>query len=89
MKGSTANPVTQGFTCPRGVGDPKRVYSKDRVLYPHIKSNGNFRRGSKRVSWDEAIQLVAEKLQEVMDKYGKDSVLLYDYPGNQGFLAWQ
>jgi anaerobic selenocysteine-containing dehydrogenase len=88
-KGSTANPVTQGFTCPRGVGDPKRVYSKDRVLYPHIKSNGNCECGFKRVSWDEATQLVAEKLQDVISEYGKDSVLLYDYPGNQGFLAWQ
>jgi len=88
-KGSTANPVTQGFTCPRGVGDPRRVYSKDRVLYPHLKSNEDSGRGFRRVSWDRAIQLVAEKLQGVMDEYGKDSVLLYDYPGNQGFLAWQ
>ena len=88
-KGSTANPVTQGFTCPRGVGDAKRVYSKDRVLYPHIKSDRKSRSGFRRVNWNEVIQFVAEKLRNVMDEYGKESVLLYDYPGNQGFLAWQ
>jgi anaerobic selenocysteine-containing dehydrogenase len=88
-KGSTVNPVTQGFICPRGVGDPKRVYSKDRVLYPYIRSNEDSVCGLKRASWGKTLQLVAEKLQDVMDEYGKDAVLLYDYPGNQGFLAWQ
>jgi len=88
-RGSTENPVTQGFICPRGVGDPKHVYSEDRVLYPHMKSDGKVRGGFKRISWDKAIQLVVKKLHEVIKQYGNESVLLLNYPGNQGFLAWQ
>ncbi len=88
-KGSSENPVTQGFICPRGSGDPKRVYSDNRVLYPHIlQDNGNQDRFS-RVAWDQAISLVAEKLTDSIEIHGRDSVLLYDYPGNQGLLAWQ
>jgi anaerobic selenocysteine-containing dehydrogenase len=67
------------------VGDPKRVYSKERVLYPHVVYEDEFR----RVSWSEAIGLVANKLASVLDNCGSGSVLLYDYPGNQGCLSWQ
>lgn len=32
VRGSTANPVTQGFVCPRGAGDPKRFHSEYRIM---------------------------------------------------------
>lgn len=85
LNGSRENPVTQGFLCPRGVGDAKRVYSKERVLYPFIKNGTKF----ERVSWTKAIELVANKLRRVLEENGNEAVLLYDYPGNQGFLSWQ
>lgn len=88
-KGSTENPVTQGFLCPRGMGDPKRVYSKDRVLYPYVKTDGKTRGSFKQVSWNEATQQVAKKLQEVIGQYGIESVLVLNYSGNQGLLALQ
>ncbi len=84
-RGSTENPITQGFLCPRGAGDPKRVYSEERVLYPNVNSGTEFR----RVSWLEAMDLVANKLNSVLKKHGNKSVLLYDYPGNQGCFSWQ
>jgi anaerobic selenocysteine-containing dehydrogenase len=83
--GSEENPITRGFLCPRGVGDPKRVYSEERILYPHVKNGSKFG----RVSWSEAIELVVRKLATTLEEYGNDSVLLYDYPGNQGCLSWQ
>jgi len=84
-KGSTESPVTNGILCPRGMGDPKRVYSKDRVLKPHIKTE----KGFVSVSWEKALQLSANKLKETLEKDGREAVLLYDYPGNQGFITWQ
>ena len=84
-RGDKANPITQGFLCPRGVGDPKRVYSEERILYPHVKIGNEFR----RVTWSEALELVASKLAGVLENFGHESVLLYDYPGNQGCLSLQ
>ncbi|MFX1520789.1 MAG: molybdopterin-dependent oxidoreductase [Promethearchaeota archaeon] len=84
-KGSWESPVTRGVLCPRGIGDPKRVYSKDRVFQPHIKNEN----GYKPVSWDAALRLSATKLKETLKNNGRETVLLYDYPGNQGFLSWQ
>jgi anaerobic selenocysteine-containing dehydrogenase len=88
-RGSADNPVTQGFLCPRGVGDAKRVYSERRVKYPHVRREQEDGGRFARVAWDEAISLIAEKLRDTIEIYGRESVLLYDYPGNQGFLAWQ
>jgi anaerobic selenocysteine-containing dehydrogenase len=84
-RGSMESPVTRGVLCPRGMGDPQRVYSEDRVLYPHIRKD----HGLVRVSWEEALQLASKRLEETIRDYGRESVLLYDYPGNQGFLSWQ
>ncbi|MGD0495031.1 MAG: molybdopterin-dependent oxidoreductase [Candidatus Bathyarchaeia archaeon] len=84
-RGSKENPITQGFLCPRGLGDPKRVYSKDRILYPHVNNGNKF----ERVSWSDALELVAKKLTSALENYGNESVLLYDYAGNQGCLSWQ
>jgi anaerobic selenocysteine-containing dehydrogenase len=84
-RGSKDSPITQGFLCPRGLGDPKRVYSEERILFPHITDGNEFR----RVSWSEALELVANRLASVLENYGNESVLLYDYPGNQGCLSWQ
>lgn len=89
MRGSTDNPVTRGFLCPRGVGDPKRVYSRGRVLYPYVRPIGKVHGGFERVFWNEAMHLVVKKLREVVERFGNESILLLNYSGNQGLLTRQ
>lgn len=87
-RASAENPVTQGFLCPRGKGDPKRVYSPKRVLVPHERVGA--RSGAfEKTTWDAALKRLATQLKHTIERYGNESVLLYDYPGNQGLLAWQ
>lgn len=88
-RGSTDNPITQGFICPRGNGDPKRVYSQKRVLYPFIKSDEQGSKGVFQVSWNDALSTVSEMIRKTIANHGNEAVLLYDYPGNQSFLSWQ
>jgi anaerobic selenocysteine-containing dehydrogenase len=56
-----------------------RVYSKERVMTPLIrtgaKGSGEFR----SATWDEAITLVASKISGAISEYGPDSVLPYLY----------
>lgn len=87
-RGSTMNPVTRGFLCPRGNGDPQRVYSKNRVLHPHVKAKAGGSRPFSRVTWDAALALISDRINATTDTHGRESLLLYDYPGNTGFLAW-
>ncbi|MDI6904613.1 MAG: molybdopterin-dependent oxidoreductase [Candidatus Bathyarchaeia archaeon] len=85
--GNKDNPVTQGFLCPHGVMDIKRTHSSERILYPyrHVgdKPNGSF----ERISWDDALNLLVEKLRYALEQFGSDSVLHLDYNGNMGLFT--
>ncbi len=87
-RGCPLNPVTRGFLCPRGNGDVQRVYSRNRVLHPHVKSASDAPEPFSRVSWDTALSAVADRINATIAARGGESLLLYDYPGNTGFLAW-
>jgi len=88
VRGSRVNPITGGFLCPRGNGDPQRVYSPDRVLYPHAGSPAGTHPPHTRISWDAALNTVVDRIQSTIKQHGSDAILLYDYAGNTGLLAW-
>jgi len=87
IDGGRSNPVTDGYICAkvRKFGD--RVYGPDRLLYPAVrigrKGDGRF----KRLSWDEALELVAEKFQRAKAEAGGASILPYSYGGSNGLLT--
>lgn len=89
VKGSRDNPVTDGFVCPRGSADPKRVYSKERVLYPRLRQGPKPGNVLGRVSWNRILDDVAGKLEETLKKDGPDKALFLDYAGNTGLFTSQ
>ena len=40
-----------------------------------------------RVTWDEALDLIAERMREARDRFGAESVLPYHYGGSNGVLT--
>jgi anaerobic dimethyl sulfoxide reductase subunit A len=67
------------------------VYSSNRVLYP-LKRREDSKRGEgkfQRISWEEALTLVAQKLMEYKEKHGPYSILVpYMFsPVLQNFLG--
>jgi len=85
VEASRENPFTNGITCPRAAGDPKRVTSPDRVLYPYVRVGGM--ENWKKVDLGQALDLLVDRLRETIAKHGRESVLLLDYAGNTGFIA--
>ncbi|WP_350454955.1 DMSO/selenate family reductase complex A subunit [Slackia heliotrinireducens] len=66
----------QSRACLRGRSWRRWVNYSDRLLYP-MKRVG--KRGSgefEQISWDEAIQTIADKLKEVIDTYGNEAVYI-------------
>ena len=55
------NPVNEGKLCPKGNFSYEFVHREDRLTTPLIKQNGEF----KEATWDEALDLVASKLNEI------------------------
>ncbi len=72
---------TKGMLCPKAIADPRRVYSRSRILYPYVRTASGF----KRVSWDEAISIIASKLSELLSEPSK--ILYLEYAGNIGLVT--
>ncbi len=66
VEGTAENPLNKGWLCPKGEHLPDYVYSPDRLKYPMKKAGGDW----KRISWDEALDTIAGKLQQIKDEYG-------------------
>ncbi len=83
VEGDRDHPITKGKICGRGRMLEKRVNSGERLLYPLKKIAGEF----ERISWEQALDEIAEKLKGYKEKYGSTSVLhSHDY-ANGGLLT--
>ena len=60
------HPVNHGRICPKAAVIPEYVYAPERLTYPMRKTKGSW----KRISWDEALDEISAKLNDVKDKYG-------------------
>jgi formate dehydrogenase alpha subunit len=67
------SPVNKGALCVKGRFGWDFIHSADRLTTPLIKENGEFR----PASWDEALDLAAEKLRSIKDKHGADSLAVF------------
>ena len=87
IDGSRKNPVTDGYICAkvRRFGD--RVYGPDRLLYPATRKGRKGEGKFKRVSWDEAFELLVRKFQQAKTDHGAASILPYSYGGSNGLLT--
>jgi thiosulfate reductase/polysulfide reductase chain A len=72
---ATSNNGVHGSTClcAKGLTGPQFVYAADRLKYPlkrvGTKGEGKFQ----RISWDEALDTIADKLKETKAKHGPES----------------
>ena len=82
IQGDPAHPVTQGFVCPRGAKDREHLY-QNRVQTPCIRQGNAFA----ATDWDDALNVIAQKLQAVIATHGPEAVLYLDYSGNTGLLT--
>src|SRR6185295_9073716 len=87
IDGSHANPVTDGYICAKVRRFPERVYGPDRLTYPAIRKGPKGRASFQRVSWDEALATIAERLVETRREFGGEAILPYSYGGSNGMLT--
>jgi assimilatory nitrate reductase catalytic subunit len=63
-------PFNRGMLCPKGVKRYLQGSHPDRLLEPMIRTEAGFR----KASWDEALDLTAQRLQGIQKRHGVDSV---------------
>jgi assimilatory nitrate reductase catalytic subunit len=63
-------PFNRGKLCPKGVKRYLQNNHPDRLLRPLVRSG----RGFEPVGWDEALDIVAERIQRLQARHGRDAV---------------
>jgi anaerobic selenocysteine-containing dehydrogenase len=87
IDGSPHNAVTNGYICAKVRRFTERVYGSDRLLYPAIRKGPKGFALFERASWDDAMALIARRLDEARQTWGGESILPYSYGGSNGLLT--
>ena len=87
LDGSENNPVTGGYICAKVRRFGERVYGPDRLLYPAVRTGRKGEGKFKRVGWDDALELIADRMRAAKEKSGGASILPYSYGGSNGLLT--
>lgn len=76
------NKATPEGICLKGLSYLERVNSEDRLLYPLKRIEGQF----ERISWEQALQEITDKLTHYQQSFGNHSILFYAGSGMSGLL---
>jgi len=87
IDGSNENDITSGYICAKVRRFHHRVYGDDRLLYPAVRRGAKGSGLFKRVTWDTALDLIADKMQTARDTAGAETILPLCYGGSNGYLT--
>jgi anaerobic selenocysteine-containing dehydrogenase len=88
VRGSRANPITHGAICAKVAKlYPEFVHGASRVRYPLRRTGPKGAGQFERISWNEALATVRERVGEVIERHGAQAVLPLNYAGPHGMLA--
>ncbi len=74
VRGDEKSPVNKGLLCVKGYHLPAMLYGRDRLVRPQRRHpDGRV----EEISWDAALDLIAEKFQTTLDEHGPESVAMY------------
>ena len=86
LRGNPDHPVTRGFLCGKVARYLEREYPPAACSIPQrrigAKGEGRF----ERISWDEALDTIAARLQPIAAEFGPEAILPYSYAGTMGLL---
>src|SRR6478736_4565179 len=74
IDGADDNPVTRHFICAKVRRFGERLYGEDRLLYPKVRRGSKGTATFERVSWSEALDLVARRMIDVKQTRGGEAI---------------
>jgi anaerobic selenocysteine-containing dehydrogenase len=86
LRGNPGHPVTRGFLCAKVTQYLDREYSPERLLYPMKRTGAKGEGRFQRITWDEALNAIADRLSAIAREHGPESILPYSYAGTMGLL---
>ena len=85
VTGDPESPLNKGKMCPKGLASIEHLYHPDRLKYP-LKRAGKRGAGKwERISWNEALDSIAENITAIKETYGIEAVAVGTGTGRHHF----
>ena len=84
--GDPENPYTRGTLCPKMVHYERTVHSPQRLTSPLLRIGEKGAGQFKSITWDEAIQCIADRWKGIVSDYEAEAILPYSYAGTMGVV---
>ena len=86
LQGDPAHPFTRGVLCNKVNGYVAYSQSPERIRYPMRRVGPKGGGGFERISWDAALDELAERLTRVIREHGAEAIWPYVGSGSMGLL---
>ena len=86
LRGDPDHPFTRGVLCNKVNGYVAYSQSPDRLLHPLRRVGPKGRGTFQRISWDDALDEIAERLDRIIREFGAEAIWPYLGSGSMGLL---
>jgi thiosulfate reductase / polysulfide reductase chain A len=86
VEGNLLDPLSNGRLCPRGTGGVGAHTDPDRLRAPLLRKRERGEEVWVEVTWDEALDFVARKMQKIKSQYGPEAMALFSHGIGGNFL---
>ena len=75
LEGARDHPFTRGALCAKVNDYHTRTYAGDRLLHPSRRTGAKGSGAFERISWDEALDTIAERFTRIIAEHGAEALL--------------
>ena len=87
FEGNPAHPGSRGRNCAKGPATLNQMYDPERILYPLKRSGARGGGDWERVSWDDALSDISERMRTALREDRHDEIMYHvGRPGEDGFM---
>ena len=86
VEGAREHPFTRGVLCAKINDYEKRTYAPDRLLFPLRRTGPKGEGQFERISWDAALDVIADRFTTIIAEYGGEALLPLNYLGSMGVV---
>src|SRR5260370_8299488 len=86
VRGSKQQTYTAGVVCAKVARYAERIHHPERLMYPQRRTGPKGSGQFARMSWDEALDEIADRFNAAECEFGAESVCPYYYAGTMGLV---
>jgi anaerobic selenocysteine-containing dehydrogenase len=86
VRGSKLQTYTSGVVCAKVARYAERIHHPERLMYPQRRTGAKGSGQFAQVSWDEALDEIADRFNQAERDFGAESIWPYYYAGTMGLV---